>query len=399
MLTSLSLKNYKCFPVLELPLKPLTILTGLNSSGKSSVLQSFSLLHQSIVNNEKSSALDLNGDFVSLGTVGDVLNELVGGKKFQIGLKSESFECTWEFDAESRKSLYAPIDKLFWRYADRTSDEEFWNSKEYDSSEKFQNFLPGDLDNNPDAQTLVNALRNLQYLCAERVGPRDVYPASNASAFPNVGVHGENTPWVLEQFSDIKPVSELLIAGATQTLQRQVEAWMREFFPGAGLDIMSVPRTNFVNLGLRTSESESFHRPQNVGYGLTHVLPIITACLSGSRNGILLVENPEAHLHPRGQSLMGEFLARVAACGMQIIVETHSDHVLNGARKAVKNKVIKHEQVAIHYFTPKEEARVVSPLIDKNGNLDSWPEGFFDQFDVDTSSLIGWSDQDHVSSK
>jgi predicted ATPase len=96
---------------------------------------------------------------------------------------------------------------------------------------------------------------------------------------------------------------------------------------------------------------------------------------------------------------MGEFLARVAGCGIQIIVETHSDHVLNGARKAVKNKIINHEQVAIHYFTPKEDVRVVSPLIDKNGNLDSWPEGFFDQFDVDTSSLIGWSNQDDVSSK
>ncbi len=402
MLTALVLENFKCFPVLELPLLPLTLLTGLNSSGKSSILQSLSLLHQSIVKNERSNELDLNGDLVSLGTVGDILNEIVGGKSFQIGLKSHVFECIWEFRGENRKSLSAPIDKIFWKHADRTDDKEFWYSEEYSSdnlSEKFHNFLPVDLEDNSSAQALTSMLRNLQYLCAERMGPRDVYPASNSFTFPNVGVHGENTPWVLDQFSEMIPASKLLIAGATQTLQRQVEAWMQEFFPGAGLDIVTVPRANLVNLGLRMSDAESFHRPQNVGYGLTHVLPIITACLSGLQNNIILIENPEAHLHPRGQSLMGEFLSRVATCGIQIIVETHSDHVLNGARKSVKNGIIDHEQVAIHYFTQKEEARVISPLIDKNGTLDSWPEGFFDQFDVDTSSLIGWNDQNDVPAK
>ena len=65
----------------------------------------------------------------------------------------------------------------------------------------------------------------------------------------------------------------------------------------------------------------------------------------------------------------------------------------------MKNQAISHEQVAVHYFMPKEDVRVISPLIDKNGNLDSWPQGFFDQFDIDTSSLIGWNDQNDVSSE
>ena len=270
MFSSLILKNYKCFTDLELPLRPLTLLTGLNSSGKSSVLQSLSLLHQSIEKNEKTNSLDLNGDFVSLGTVGDVVNELVGGRSFQIGLKSDVFECLWEFDAENRKDLYAPVDKIIWKSANKDDAKEFWNLTEYNLdklSEKLLNFLPGTLDNDPKATILINTLRSLQYLCAERVGPRDVYPASGHFDFPNVGVHGENTPWVLNEFSEMKPLPELIITGATQTLQRQVEAWLREFFPGAGLDIASVTRTNYVNLGLRMSDAESFHRPQNVGMG------------------------------------------------------------------------------------------------------------------------------------
>jgi predicted ATPase len=119
-------------------------------------------------------------------------------------------------------------------------------------------------------------------------------------------------------------------------------------------------------------------------------LPIITACLASSKDRVLLIENPEAHLHPSGQSLMGTFIAQAVSAGVQIIVETHSDHVLNGVRKAVKNHILSRDKVAIHFFSPSVKDQVISPLIDQRGNLDAWPQGFFDQFDIDTSSLIGW---------
>lgn len=409
MINKITLQNYKCFEYLELPVAPLTLLTGLNSSGKSSVLQSLSLLNQTITENERSNDLILNGNLVSLGTARDVVNEVGDGRLFRIGIDFLEAECIWEFgledrrkSAEIRDSLSVPINKIFWKQVNSSNIEDYWYSKEYNLDEllgKIQNFLPQELEGNPNAHFISNILRKIQYLSAERTGPRDVYPVNNSFESPNVGISGENTPWVLDHFATKVPVAGLLLDDVVPTLQRQVEAWMRKFFPGVRLEVTPVPRTNLVTLGFRMSDSENFHRPQNVGYGLTHVLPIITACLSGDKNSLILIENPESHLHPSGQSLMGEFLARAAACGMQIIVETHSDHVLNGARKAVKNKIIEHEQVAIHYFTPKEDARVVSPMIDKNGNLDSWPEGFFDQFDVDTSSLIGWNDQNDVSAK
>ena len=95
---------------------------------------------------------------------------------------------------------------------------------------------------------------------------------------------------------------------------------------------------------------------------------------------------------------MGVFLARAAASGAQVIVETHSDHVLNGIRRAVKGiddqSTLTPDQVAIHFFQPRDDdgkrPQVISPLIDQNGTIDSWPDGFFDQFDKDTESLIDW---------
>jgi predicted ATPase len=91
---------------------------------------------------------------------------------------------------------------------------------------------------------------------------------------------------------------------------------------------------------------------------------------------------------------MGRFLAMAAADGAQVILESHSDHVLNGVRRAVKDGVIAPEQVAIHFFAVRTEdgkcAQVISPLIDPVGTIDRWPTGFFDQFDKDTAALIDW---------
>ena len=151
-----------------------------------------------------------------------------------------------------------------------------------------------------------------------------------------------------------------------------------------------------MTLGIRTSKDVDFHRPTHTGFGITQVLPIVVAALSARRNDLLLIENPEVHLHPAGQALMGEFLAEIADAGVQVILETHSDHVLNGVRRAVKNKTLPPDDVALHFFRPRQDAereglpQVQSPLIDGEGNIDDWPEGFFDQFDKDMNYFAGW---------
>ena len=225
------------------------------------------------------------------------------------------------------------------------------------------------------------------------MGPRETYPVSSQPQ--TVGSQGEYTPCYLSNYAEKEVAESLQIPKTPPLLQRQTEAYLDYFFPGAGFNVEPVKNANLVTLNIRTSQGGEYHRAQNVGYGLTHVLPILTACLGADKGNVVLIENPETHLHPAAQALMGLFLARVATSGVQIILETHSDHVLNGIRRAVKEQKLLSEQVTIHFFRqrPDDESdtpQVLSPLIDAQGNLDEWPQDFFDQFDKDTAYFADW---------
>ena len=392
MLTRLTLEHFKCFDTLQLPLAPLTILSGLNASGKSTVLQALSLLHQTIAESDWSTTLVLNGSSVALGAAGDVIDKISGRNEFAIGLSSEKYECKWLMQTASREELAAPVEKIDWREADSWAVDSIQPSQH---DERIYRLLPERIWNNSvNAKQLSATLSRLSYVSADRIGPRETYPAATPNQQSSVGPRGEFTPWFLHHFSSFQPLDLLLVEGTPPTLLRQTEAWLQRFFPGASINVDPVRGANLMIMGIRTSEATDFHRPQNVGYGLTHVLPILAACLGAKRQDVLLIENPESHLHPAGQSAMGNFLARAVAAGAQIIIETHSDHVLNGIRRAVKDKLIEASEVALHFFAPRieqtDQSQVISPIIDQNGTIDHWPAGFFDQYDKDTSALINW---------
>jgi predicted ATPase len=120
----------------------------------------------------------------------------------------------------------------------------------------------------------------------------------------------------------------------------------------------------------------------------------LVAILSAQPNALILLENPEAHLHPKGQSKMGRLLALAANCGIQIIVETHSDHLLNGIRVAVCEELTKADDVKLYYFRRHLEdenniiTKVVSPRLYQDGGIDLWPDGFFDQSEHDLMNLL-----------
>ena len=406
MISQINLNKFKCFGSLHLPLGQLTLLTGLNASGKSTVLQSLVLLNQTMVDFQWSKELHLDGLKLSLGTVTDVVDKVAGRTEFGIGLAWKDTSCFWVMESNDRSSMTMPVKSVQWhKGAERT--RVFNEEKDFDLHFLMPQSL---LTESAEAKDLATAVRDLSYLSAERCGPRETYRLSAAkfgmstahmgkslseTSGREVGHTGEGVAAILHQFSDeILSSSELIRPDVAPTLFHQTQAWMDQFFPGFGMDVQLVPNASLVTMAFRTSLASGFQRPQNVGFGLTHILPIVVACLIAVPGDVLLVENPEVHLHPAGQALMGKFLATVAKSGIQIIMETHSDHVLNGVRRAVHDQLLHPEQVRIHFFTPRtpeqERAQVFTPTINSGGALDSWPEGFFDQFDKDISFLTGW---------
>ena len=135
-------------------------------------------------------------------------------------------------------------------------------------------------------------------------------------------------------------------------------------------------------------------KPQNVGFGLNDILPVLVTLLTAKKGSVIVIENPEAHLHPRGQAEIGKLIAETVSRGVQVFVETHSDHVINGIRVAVKKGVLKPDDVNIAFFERKEHdavddegkksreiySTVRNIKIDENGSLSEYPEDFMDEW-------------------
>ena len=380
MLNRIDLRHFKCFETLKLPLRPLTLLSGANATGKSAVMQALVLLHQTMREHEWSLQLMLNGPAIRLGTAADVIDKLHGRRECGIELLDDDKSYRWVFEGE-REDMAMHVAHVGVNEVVRSNPV------------PLQNLLP-----HPHGESsLAQRIRWLTYLSAERLGPQETYVLEDPRDARVVGPRGEYAVSVLYAGRDTILTTNLVVSEAPPTLLRQVEARMARFFPGCGLTVERVPRTNAATLGLRTTTSMDFHRPVHTGFGLTQIFPITVAALSADTGALLLIENPEVHMHPAGQAAIGEFLSEVASADVQVIIETHSDHVLNGIRRAVRKGVLSNEDVALHFFRPRREKKddggpqVESPAIDASGNIDSWPDGFFDQFDIDMNYFAGWS--------
>lgn len=363
MINTISIQNFKCFEDIEVATKPLTVLSGINGMGKSSFMQSLLLLRQSVLEAEKALEARLNGSLIDLGFADDVLYENAQGDD------SISFKLS-----ESSRSLQFHFSYL-----------------------KGSRTLPL-LGTAPDTSSSALFGENFFYLKAERLGPRTAFDASSTGGdrLNPIGNAGELCAWLLA-VHERKPIgSEALLhkSEPLNELRIQVEAWLAEIgqTPRIHLDEHhSMDRVSMQFSFLRDGIPSSNYRPTNVGFGLTYTLPIFVAALLAKPGSVLMIENPEAHLHPKGQSAMGRFLAQVAASGVQVFVETHSDHLLNGIRIATKRKLIQADDVAFHFFSRKSGAQattVITPRMDAHGRLDQWPEGFFDEWENGLAELL-----------
>lgn len=385
MIKEIQLRNFKCFSEQHIPMGSLNVLAGLNGMGKSTVIQSLLLLRQSYMAGcLQRGQLVLGGELTDLGKPSDILFE--GAQEDRIELSLILGEPIQEI---ARFPFVITSDE-----GSLTSPEGLRDARAVDLVFKDEN--AGALFN-PVVPELSHVSR-FQYLNAERYGPRKSLPMSlsRAEAF-DLGSRGEYVLHVLETHQDRILMGDadprFRSEAASPRLRDQLEIWLNEISPGVRLNLTPVSEADLMISGFSfggTGQLRSRpYRATNVGFGLSYVLPVLVALIATPQSGLLLIENPEAHMHPRGQTRLGELCARAAAVGVQLVIETHSDHVMDGVRIAIREGILAPDRAAFHYFGRDEgKITVVSPTVDYEGRLSSWPTGFFDQHRRNTARLI-----------
>lgn len=350
MINSLRIEGFKAFDEASFRMAPLTVLSGINGSGKTSLIHSLLVLSQATERDD--GIVSLNGPFhLELGSFGLLQNW--NSDHVMLGFELDSEFFSWEL-----KGAEASL------FAEATGP----------------NIYPS---------ILARDARGFQYISAERYGPRGILGSS--AIHPRdleVGVKGEYCAHVLYALDSLKVDDSRAPANFTEEtrlLKPLTEAWLSRVTRPLQIDTEAHPALTAFSLRFRDPDGEWVGAP-NMGFGVTYSLPVILAGLTAANGGILVIENPEAHLHPAGQSQMGVFLATIAASGVQVVVETHSDHVVNGIRRAIgEHKILSSHDAIVHYFPL--EGEVEELLFTEVGGVDKWPKGFFDQYQMDISAL------------
>ena len=321
------------------------MFAGLNGMGKSTIIQAILLLKQSYEQEDSFKNMYLNGKYVSLGTAQDVLFENAADEKINLTYVENGIMLIVEL-------LYEPHSDVLKISNDSISPCAFLKS-------------------------------DFEYLNAERLSPKTIYEKSSQYINNNqLGIYGQYTAHYLSQHQDDD--LELYGTETYKTLKEGIQFWLNEMSPNVKLNVSEIANAelaqiNYYYTGLQDSTKTKEYRPTNVGFGISYILPVITALLKAKKGSMLIIENPEAHLHPKGQRKAGELIALCASRGVQVFLETHSDYVMNGIRICVKNKIINSDQVRVFFFgndgTEENGAHNVHmPKIMANGRFDFWPD-------------------------
>ena len=364
MLNKLVLKNFKCYKNQKIDFSNLTVFSGINGAGKSTVIQALLFLRQLVLSdNRNGDHIDLNGPLVRFGNVYDLMSNWITADESVDFLAEES-------NGETFSITLKEIDKI------SHVEEKYIRQMELSKKE---------------GQKIASLSgEDFVYLSAERSGPRVSFEVPpDAFLLNKFGASGEFTAWHICNTKQIKnkKLLEKMPDNSTNDFLCQLSTCYSELGKETKITVQYLPNVERISLSYSFAGIGGWgkdFKPINVGFGLTYSLPIFTALLMAKENDLVIIENPEAHLHPKGQVAIGMFIAKAASAGIQVIIETHSDHVLNGIRLAVKRKIIPNTLVKLNFVTNNyyaEGATILTPAIMDNGRIDEWPDGFFDEYE------------------
>lgn len=406
MLKELRIKNFKSLKDTgTLEIKPITLLVGANSSGKSSLIQFLLLLKQTVESRDIENPLIFNGTCIQLESYRNIIfkNDV-----------NQTLEFEFSFDPFSRLSVpfISPevtyyvvfhegdggkVEILRFEVIDTESEEPglsiLWNNEEkkYDIIGKsrknlrldpffrFLRFYPHVIEDIYYRAVSFTRFfdrifsKGICYLGPLREYPQRYYPVSGA-IMEDVGFKGEKT-------------IEVLTTAGEDVLQK-VQEWIKNFGMAESIRIKPLKGKTLVEVLLEDSTLEMSFNLYDVGFGVSQVLPIIAEGFFAPSGSLILIEQPEIHLHPRLQSEMGDLLIDISKSNKKLIIETHSEHLLLRIQRRITEGSLKSDDVALYFFTYTNEGTTIERIrIDDLGRFENWPPGFFEE-DVEESFAI-----------
>jgi predicted ATPase len=444
MIKNIVLSNFKCFQAeTSFDFGKINLLTGINGRGKSTLLQSMLLFKQSLEHNENAQNLILNGNEVTLGKFQDV-KHFDSSNRYPISFRFKLeqapldliMELSYQFKESETNDLVLELDqaeiKSSWPFYNfqraahsssvilrkRTEKEvekegkegfkEVWEAFDFDAPQNLLHrfaFLPMEHEGKKVSirnQGLVfTDFLKIHYTGADRLGPQNYYEKKATSKFLSLDKQGKNLASVL-QTARQRMVHEHLylreqkdnvsFVDSAQTVLSQVGNWLSYITDTSKISVELDYDANTYIASLSFVFNGKTFKPANVGFGYSYILPIVVSGLIAQPGEIIIVENPEAHLHPRAQSRLANFLAKVASTGVQVFIESHSEHILNSLRVGILDDetLINAEDIAIFYFDnfTNPPARYKKIEVNEMAKINDWVPGFFDQQEKDLSKIF-----------
>ncbi|RLD62697.1 MAG: hypothetical protein DRI84_10590 [Bacteroidetes bacterium] len=366
MITNIKIKNFKALRDRDIGMSNLNVFTGLNGMGKSTLLQALILLRQSRKNNFEELILK---DIIELGTFRDIICES--------RLKNKDI-LSFELDWKDKSKLLV--------------------ERKYEKSLSEEKVLKGSIlkENHQDKSLFAEA--SFKYLSAHRIKPQDSYN-TNLSKVKNgeLGNEGEFAPHFFNLNSNEEiPIKELAFndEDSVFSLEHQVNSWMSVISPKIQVHT-EIIKGQSIRLSYSYKTKSAFtsqYTPQNAGFGLTYVFSVLVAILSAKKGDVIILENPESHLHPKGQSELARLMALAAKNSVQIFCETHSDHILYGVRIAIKEHDINKDETRIYYIDRDKDEHFSVPHcveVDENGRMDRDSKEYFLDYENHLDKLLG----------
>lgn len=445
MLNSLGFTNFKSWTRANLVCGRITGVFGTNSSGKTSLIQFLLLLKQTKDATDRRISLELNGDLVKLGTIKDAIhkhNEL-SSIKFNV-----SFDLENDLDladpsdkrastvakgnhlnlaAEVGVQQHAPISRSI-RYSlgghefglvpykpDSTEFRLETSTTEIDGRDfRFVRTsgrawkLPGPIKSYAFPDQARTYFQNAGFLADLEsayeaaidkifyLGPLREFPQRDylwARSRPtDVGRRGEKAIDAILAATDNDERRNLKHKGRLMSFQEMIAYWLREIGLIHEFRVEEISEgSNRWQTRIKTSPGASEVLLTDVGFGVSQVIPVITLLQYVPEGSTVILEQPEIHLHPLAQAGLADAIIQAAQHRrLQVIIESHSEHLLLRLQRRIAEEVLLAEEVKLYFCdAPNGVSKMTSLDVDLFGNIQNWPDRFMgDAFNEAAQSEI-----------